>query len=84
MVSSDFKKALEALIGWEDANERDSYPYFKQLFVEGFGYSVQQIKIDTRGLTGIPDIVIIPEDSSRPWIVAEVKPEKGRFMERAD
>jgi len=81
-VSKSFKKALSDLIGWSGGGERDSYSYFKTFFTAGLGYPTQRVKTDTTGQSGIPDIALIPKDTTEPphaWVVGEVKPEKGRF-----
>ena len=74
-MGQDFAKALDDLINWE-GKEKDSYSYFKRLFVKGFGYKEQEVKIDTVGSEGAPDLRLLSREPMEEWLVCEVKPDK--------
>lgn len=77
------QKALDALIHWSSGSEPDSYPYFKDVFCQVLGYPKDRIKLNDRGLHGIPDMTFFSQDAV-PWVVCEVKPEPGRFRSKKE
>ncbi len=79
------ERALSELLAWSGGNEPDTYPYFKDLFCEVFGYPKNKVRINESGNAGFPDLSLYPEgtgpSSTQAWVVCEVKPEKGHFRD---
>lgn len=78
---------MSELASWNNRAEQDVYYYVKELFVKVFGYPKDRVRMGERGSAGVPDMSLMSQDSNpkRPtfWIVAEVKPEPGRFRKEA-
>ena len=77
-------ETLDKIIHWE-GNEPDSYPYFKDLFVDVFNYPKENVKINSTQRAGFPDILLNSKDSTAKlqisWVCAEIKRERGLFQD---
>jgi hypothetical protein len=80
------QEALDRIRRWSGGNQPDLYFYIKDFFVEALGYPKENVRINTTGQEGFPDIVLITKDSTpkmqSAWVSAEVKKEPGSFRDR--
>jgi hypothetical protein len=86
---STFSEIVAAVESCPRGQERNLYPYVRDLFVNLLGYSPADLLVDTADQTGgIPDLCVLGPSgipNSRPirWLVVEVKDESGVFLNPA-
>jgi hypothetical protein len=78
------QRSLNRLREWSGDSEMDLYPYVKDFFCHVLGYPAQKVRLGQPGEEGFPDVSLCSQDLDPKegvfWLVAEVKAEKGRFL----
>ena len=83
---SGFNEIVAAITGCPRGQERNLYPYIRDLFITVLGYRPADLLVDTADQAGgIPDLAVlassgIPGGASIRWLVVEVKDEHGVFL----
>lgn len=83
---SSFEDIVAAVTGCQRGQERNLYPYIRDLFISVFGYRPADLLVDTADQAGgIPDLCVlapsgIPDSPAIRWLVMEVKDEAGVFL----
>lgn len=83
---SGFGEIVAAITGCPIGQERNLYPYIRDLFITVFGYRPADLLVDTADQAGgIPDLAVlapsgIPDSAPVRWLVVEVKDERGVFL----
>ncbi len=82
---SSYAEIVAAIIGCQRGQERNMYPYIRDLFIGVLGYRTGDLLVDTADdVGGVPDLcILVPSGISDcppvRWIVVEVKDEPGIF-----
>ena len=82
---SSYVEIVAAITGCQRGQERNSYPYIRDLFIGMLGYRPGDLLVDTADdAGGVPDLCIlvpsgIPDCPPVRWVVVEVKDEPGIF-----
>lgn len=90
---NSFAGIVSAITRCERGQERNLYPYVRDLFVHILGYRPENLRVDVADETGgIPDLAVLaPNGLTGPagepvttrWLVVEVKDEPGAFRRPA-
>jgi len=81
-----FADVVSAITGCNRGQERNLYPYIRDLFVGVLGYRPADLLVDIADQAGgIPDLCVlapsgIPDSAPTRWLVVEVKDEPGVFL----
>ena len=84
---SGFGEIVAAIRECPAGQERNLYPYIRDLFITVFGYRAADLIVDTADQAGgIPDLAVlapsgIPDSAPIRWLVVEVKDEGGVFLD---
>lgn len=86
---SSFADIVAAITGCQRGQERNLYPYIRDLFIKVLGYRASDLLVDTSDEAGgVPDLAVLApngmtDGSGLPlttrWLVVEVKDEPGVF-----
>lgn len=83
---SSYADIVSAIAGCQRGQERNLYPYIRDLFIGVLGYRPADLLVDTADQAGgIPDLCAlapsgIPDSAPTRWLVVEVKDEPGVFF----
>ena len=83
---SSFADIVAAIVGCQRGQERNLYPYVRDLFIGVLGYRPGDLLVDTADQAGgVPDLCAlapsgIPYSPPTRWVVVEVKDEPGVFL----
>jgi hypothetical protein len=90
---SSFGDIVAAITGCQRGQERNLYPYIRDLFLNVLGYRPGDLLVDTADESGgIPDLAVLAPNGmtdgsgaamTARWLVAEVKDEPGVFRRQA-
>jgi len=86
----DFHECIRGIAGCQPGQERNMYPFIRDLFVRFLGFKAEDVFTDTANEQGdIPDLAVfaptgVPDakgkDIKSRWLVLEAKDEPGTFL----